>query len=132
MSAQCCPLVGGDEYDSPSCWTSTTPKARKEHVCCECNELIHPGDRYQHVTGIWDGAPSRYKTCLSCAEIRDHFACDGFLYERLWADIEENFFPEMRAGGPCMKGLSPAARGRLFERRLAWLGTARGRLVRVT
>ena len=62
-----------------------------------------------------------YKTCLSCREIRNHFACSsGFYFERLWDDLEENFFPHMTAGGSCFEGLSVAARLRLFERRLAW------------
>lgn len=37
------------------------------------------------------------------------------------SDLEENFFPDMKAGGPCMEGLSPAAKARLFDRRMKWL-----------
>jgi hypothetical protein len=62
-----------------------------------------------------------YKTCLSCAEIRDHFSCSGFIFGELWNDIEGNFFPTMTAGGPCFTGLSIGARLRLFDRRLTWM-----------
>lgn len=127
MSVICCPLSGGDG-DGPSCSTISTRKARKEHRCCECSETILPGQQYEHISGIWDGHPSDHKTCLSCAEIRDHFACeDGFEIGTLWEQLEENFLPDMRAGGPCMEGLSAEAKLRLFAARLAWLETDDGR-----
>jgi hypothetical protein len=47
--------------------------------------------------------------CLLCSEIGNHFACGGRVVETLWSDLEENFFPDMRMGGPCMSGLSPAS-----------------------
>lgn len=117
MSVTCCPLSGTDDCGADFSKV-TQPRA---HHCCECYELIKVGDRYEHTTGSWDGQWSTYRTCLSCVEIRDHFACEGWLFGQVWQDIETNFFPDMRAGGPCMEGLSPAAKGRLFERRLAWL-----------
>jgi hypothetical protein len=45
------------------------------------------------------------------------FGCEGFT----WSQLGENFFPDMKAGGPCLKGLSPAAKSMLFERRVKWL-----------
>lgn len=120
MSVTCCPLSGRDG-DGPSCSTTSRPKARKEHRCCECREVIAAGAVYERITGIWDGSAGTFKTCLICAEIRTHFACDGWTFGELWRDLEDNFFEDMRAGGPCMEGLSPAAKDRLFERRTAWL-----------
>ncbi len=116
----CCPLSSNDG-ESPTCHSSRAIKAVKEHRCCECGETITKGTRYECVRGMWDHRWSTYKTCLSCVEIRDHFSCDGWVYGQLWSDLEENFFPDMKAGGPCMEGLSPANKARLFERRLAWL-----------
>jgi hypothetical protein len=117
----CCPLSGSYEA-GPSCWSKETPTAQKPHRCYECGETIPTGVKYEKFSGIWDGSPNRYKTCLSCVEIRDHFACEeGYLFGQLWEDMEANFFPDMKAGGPCMEGLSPAAKGRLFELRLTWL-----------
>lgn len=116
----CCPLYGGGGDEGPEFFRIHHPRARKTHTCYECREAILPGSRYELYSGRWDGDMNSYKTCLSCAEIRDHFACSGFLFGELWNDIEGNFFPTMTAGGPCFEGLSVAARLRLFERRLAW------------
>lgn len=74
------------------------------------------------MTGLWDGRFNQYRTCESCTEIRDHFACStGWIFTDVWVQLEAGFFPAMVAGGPCMEGLSPANKARLFERRLAWL-----------
>lgn len=121
MTAECCPLSGSDG-DAPRVYHVSIVTARKEHICKECREAIPRGARYERITGLWGDRWSTMRTCLSCVEIRDHFACgNGWLFGRLWPDLEENFFPEMTAGGPCMTGLSPEARGRLFDRRLRWL-----------
>lgn len=119
MSVTCCPL--SSDYDSyAKCSSTRVRTARATHKCCECREPIAAGARYEYCSGIWDGSPNAYKTCLSCVEIRNHFACSGWLFGQVWEDIEQNFFPDMKAGGPCMEGLSPAAKSRLFERRLKW------------
>lgn len=121
----CCPLTGSDGAETATLSSTTHPTARKEHRCDECDEAIPIGAKYERTEGLWDGSWSTYKTCLSCVEIRDHFQCEGWTYGLLWEDLETNFFPDMKAGGPCMEGLSPAARERLFERRTAWLLGAR-------
>lgn len=121
MSVTCCPISSHDGDYAASAHSQVMRTARKEHRCYECRETIKPGDRYEYFSGIWDGKPSAYKTCASCVEIRDHFACEGWIFGQLWDDLEQNFFPDMKAGGPCMEGLSPAAKGRLFDRRLKWL-----------
>jgi hypothetical protein len=115
----CCPLQGNDG-DGPSCAYSATRTARKAHVCGECREPIVRGQKYEYASGVWDGRPDSFKTCLLCVEIRDHFACEGWIYEQLWGDLQENFFPDMVAGGPCMAGLSPAAKQKLIDERMAW------------
>lgn len=116
----CCPLDGGEE--GPTCFRKVVRRAKKSHNCCECREVIPAGAQYEYCSGIWDTRPSSYKTCLSCVEIRNHFSCGrGWTYACVWEQLEEYFFPDMRAGGPCMEGLSPAAKARLFERRLKWL-----------
>lgn len=118
----CCPLDGGD--DAPAAVVAVrVVQARKDHSCSECAEVITRGSKYERVNGMWDRAWSTFRTCLSCVEIRDHFSCEGsgWIYSELWSQLEEFFFPDMKAGGPCMEGLSPAAKGRLFERRLKWL-----------
>lgn len=120
-SMVCCPLEGCDDYATFS--KVTKPKARIVHACEECGAgAIKPGDLYERSVQIDDDSGiDVYKTCLSCAEIRRHFACNGWIWGQLWSDLESNFFETMVAGGPCMKGLSPAAKARLFEARLEWL-----------
>lgn len=116
----CCPLTGSDG-DGPTVYSTSKVKAAKDYKCTECWDPIAKGTRHEVTTGMWDKEWSTYRTCFSCVEIRDHFACDGWIYGQLWEDIEQNFFPTMKAGGPCMEGLSPEAKGRLFELRLAWV-----------
>jgi len=116
----CCPLSGSDDCESPSVYDSSTPVAARARKCSECGDDIPKGAKYERIKGCWDGAWSTYSTCLSCVEIRDHFACNGFLFGSLWSDLEENFFPEMKMGGPCMEGLSPEAKLRLVTLRMEW------------
>jgi hypothetical protein len=97
------------------------PRAAKDHYCCECDDPIKKGTRYEKYKSLCDGHWSTSRTCMSCVEIRNHFACDGWIFGQLWSDLEQNFFPDMKAGGPCMDGLSPAAKGRLYEKRLEWV-----------
>lgn len=116
----CCPLEAYDDGPGPGFSRVELRRAAKPWRCYECNVEIAIGQRYEYVVGKWDGLVSWVRTCLVCVEIRDHFACDGFTYGALWRDLEENFFPDMRAGGPCMNGLSPAAKDMLFTRCLEW------------
>jgi hypothetical protein len=74
--------------------------ARKPHECCECGETIRPGDRYEVASGCWDGAWSRFSTCLPCMRIRDAFCCSweyGRLVEVL---LDELGFDYRTAGAP--------------------------------
>lgn len=116
----CCPLESG-ERDGADFATDRIVRAAKGYRCEECDEAITKGARHEYVTGKWSGSFSTFRTCLSCVEIRNHFQCGGWIIGQIWSDIEENFFPDMKAGGPCMEGLSPEAKARLFERRLQWM-----------
>lgn len=121
MSITCCPL-SNEDGTAAAVFSKSTVKATKNHRCLECGETIPKGSKYERVKGVWDGSWSTFKTCLSCVEIREHFACEtGWVYGEVWQQLEENFFPDMKAGGPCMEGLSPEAKERLFTRRMRWL-----------
>ena len=115
----CCPLSEADEI--ATVYTTTYPVARKEYRCEECRETIPKGAKYELYKMLFDRSWSTTRTCMSCAEIRDHFRCGSCVIGDLWNGLEENFFPDMKAGGPCMDGLSPANKDRLFTRRMAWL-----------
>ena len=58
-----------NDYDPPKCYTTTNPKARKDHVCCECEGRIRKGERYIYTSGIGD-EPFTYKTCADCDNLR--------------------------------------------------------------
>jgi hypothetical protein len=121
----CCPLESGDG-ESAAVYTHTYPVARKPHRCSECDDGIPRGARHELYKLLFDGSWSTDRTCMSCVEIRDHFRCSGgAIIGQLWSDLADNFFPDMRAGGPCMEGLSPEAKARLFERRLQWMEDSR-------
>lgn len=44
--------------------------ARKPHHCCECGMTIAKGEKYETVSGMWDGRCDRIKTCLPCVATR--------------------------------------------------------------
>lgn len=55
--------------EQPKCYTIRTPKAAKDHKCCECRGTISKGEKYHSFSGIWDTA-STYKTCSECEQLR--------------------------------------------------------------
>lgn len=116
----CCPLSGSDDC-GPSAWFEKTRVARLVHKCGECGDEIAKGQRYRYESGVWDGRASSHKTCWPCYKIREHFACDGFVFEQLWEDIMTNFFPTMSAGGGCMAGLPPEGKAKLFDEYNHWV-----------
>ena len=120
------PRGGGDGLlsalrlgETASVCTTTNRRAAKEHSCDECGERIARGDAYEHVKGLWDSSWSTYRTCLSCAEIRSHFGCDGWTFGSLWEDLGVELLPDMTCGGSYSRG--SAARMQLIEKRMAWL-----------
>ncbi len=119
MSPVCCPLSGCD--DTPNVYTYTYPVAAKDHQCEECCGVIFKGIKHELYKSLFDGKWSTTRTCTLCVEIRTRFQCGGYTVGSLWEDLEENFFPDMKAGGECMDGLSPAAKAKLFEVRMEWV-----------
>lgn len=79
--------------ESPRFFEETFPKARKDHICCECSSVISPGEKYQRVSGLWDDFAT-FKTCLFCNDIREQARQDfdlsydeGFPFEQLWSCV---------------------------------------------
>jgi len=58
------------EGDLPRIEDDKIRKARKQHVCCECQEVINPGEKYHWFKGLWDMGWQEYQTCLKCEELR--------------------------------------------------------------
>lgn len=68
-----------DERDR--CSSRTIRKARKPHVCLECDEEIKVGQQYEEYTGIdSDGDPYRYYTCIGCANLRQKYCPYGWYW----------------------------------------------------
>lgn len=117
----CCPLNYSDDNDYWSFFSSSKICARKEHNCGECGDVIEAGQKYENAKGLYDGNFSTMKTCIPCVEVRDHFACEGFIFGQIWEDIQNNMFPGMVAGGECLRGASVVAKQKLFHEYTEWL-----------
>ena len=59
------------DFEMPSVFNQTTPRARTRYRCCECHGWIETGERYQYSWGLWEGSGNSYKTCSGCAKLRD-------------------------------------------------------------
>jgi hypothetical protein len=67
-----------DEGESPEVSWSQWRIARKiGKPCCECLEPINPGERYEMVSGKWDGEFLSFKFCSFCSAERDRYARDN-------------------------------------------------------
>jgi len=93
------------DVEMPSIYSDTVRKARREHKCCECGQIIKIGDRYHLFKGCWEGRWGEYKTCMECDEIKDEvlslYRCDevpAFGELREWAREAGIAFPAMPPG----------------------------------
>jgi hypothetical protein len=68
-----------DFDEGPEFFSTTSPVARRKHVCCECRGTINPGERYERSSGKWDGVFQVFKTCQRCVDfeqnITAHIPC---------------------------------------------------------
>jgi len=78
------------DVETPQFMVDSHPAARKEHRCCECGKTINPGDRYERVTGMWDGIFQTFATCEFCAKVRRDLSAAGFCVtmEQLWESVK--------------------------------------------
>jgi hypothetical protein len=110
---ECTCSISIDSDEGPSCYKQKIRKARKTHRCHECFKDILPGEKYENISGIWDGDPSSYKTCLDCKSLRDVFF-QSWACTAMWDDFRENFnmdsIPEK-----CLAALTPVTRARVCE-----------------
>lgn len=119
-SGDCGVCLGG--YDSDGTLEMYAEKivtARKLHQCYECQGAINKGEKYQRVTGKWEGEFNVYEFCLICSEISTCLSCDGRCFGNLWEDITDNLFPNMTTG--CLAKLkTAAAKQHLVEKWKIW------------
>jgi len=107
MPSDCNACFYAGDYEAPEFYVRTVRVARKEHSCSECYARILPGERYEHVSAKWEEILDSFPTCLVCVEIRDAFACEGFVHTTVWSDIREGMFESMTTA--CLEKLSTAA-----------------------
>lgn len=85
----------------PEFYERSIVAARKEHHCCECGTVIVKGERYERVSGKWEGDMETFKTCMPCVELRDAISDDGcFYYTHLADDVSQtnrDFISDARA-----------------------------------
>jgi len=91
VSIECTCINVYPDLESPGFQTITERTARKEHVCCECEGDIKPGDKYEEVRGKWDGEIRVFKTCMPCVIMCDDIFCGsrplGDAHEYIWEAI---------------------------------------------
>lgn len=80
------------DYDPADFYSSQERKARKNHICSECDREIKRGEKYQNVFGVWWGDTSTFKTCCYCrvAQLWLEKECNGFMHQGLAEEIEEH------------------------------------------
>lgn len=80
------------DYDPASFYVRDIRRARKRHVCEECNGIISPGEKYEHVTGKWDDVAT-FKTCSRCVDLRtwvkNNVPCFCWAHGRMLDDAHE-------------------------------------------
>lgn len=60
------------DYEAPTFYRKTVPTARIKHRCEECGAMIRPGEKYESVSGMWDGDFGTFKTCQHCIGLREY------------------------------------------------------------
>jgi len=60
--------------EEPGFWYERTPRANKVHKCIACGVQVGKGERYQRVSGKWDGGVESFSRCLRCAYVAKRLA----------------------------------------------------------
>lgn len=82
------------DYERPIIYDRTTPVARKEHKCYECQRTIPVGARYESVRALWERGDGirRIHICGNCVNLREwvegHIPCACWSHGNM---IEECF-----------------------------------------
>ena len=58
------------EGEPPTIFWESSPKARKQHKCCECRGYIDIGEHYRLFDCVWGGKFCSHKTCSDCYQLR--------------------------------------------------------------
>ncbi len=83
-------FIMGDVDDPVTLLSEKEVKARKEHKCYECGEVIPVMAHYWREVYVFEGEITSHKTCLVCKSIRDVFFCDGWAYHGIREALEDH------------------------------------------
>ena len=92
----------------------TKPKARKEHKCQECGDIIKPGQSYEVQKTTHEGHFEIHKTCLPCVEVRDSYLTCGYFYKQIWEDLKECLCGDISMAD--FEKFSPLAQQKILEK----------------
>lgn len=111
---ECACIDASYDGDMPTFYNRKTVKARKEHKCCECGDIIKTGSEYEKAVGRWGKDFDVYKTCADCLSIGHAFFCGGWPHSIMWEEISEYLYP-----GECLSKLmlkiTVGARGKILK-----------------
>ena len=92
MSEGACDVSLGDyDGDAAELYHEAIVTARTPKKCDECNETIEPKQRYERVSGKWDGEWSVWRSCLPCSEALTEFSENGRCFGVLWDGMRDNW-----------------------------------------
>lgn len=96
-------------------------RARKEHKCAECGDVITVGTKYKRVGGKCEGQMWHEIVCAPCFEINETFSCgNGAEWGNFWEAMWDYVLPELRVTSPCFNKLSMEARVKVTEKWWKW------------
>jgi len=90
-----CEIYDLSDFNEPDLFERKRVRAIKEHICCECGNVIKIKEYYYRDRGLWEGIFSTHKTCLSCFEIRKVFFNNGYTYCHLFSDLRDCISEDM-------------------------------------
>ena len=89
MSISCDCSMDVDGCDIAEFYKKSILRARKNHICNECSEVIVKGSMYEKITGKWDGEIITHKTCIPCTRVRSNYCPNGSIMGELREHLEE-------------------------------------------
>lgn len=77
MTDMGCGCAVSDSYEWVEDYWDKEVKARKEHECSECGEIINKKEIYKKITVLFEGTFETYKVCRPCQLIAQDLFCGG-------------------------------------------------------
>ena len=90
---ECCCISDG--YDGVDVYHRIERKARKEHKCYECGDIIPKGKLYERISAC-DGTWTNMNLCKICRAIIDDFLCGFHPFGGVYEEFCEcmGFYPD--------------------------------------